>query len=134
MNILEYIMAVYKTYYCSNLGLFIYHDDRLSSGEWSFCVFTLTCTSLFALFHPTDTKCCIPSVSHIWLSHSLHIKVPSSSMSQFWCIASKVRLKKTKQNIWELWTEQNAFFFPVIKCSKMSFRITQSCFLFRCYD
>lgn len=30
MNILEYIMAVYKTYYCSNLGLFIYHDDRLS--------------------------------------------------------------------------------------------------------
>lgn len=23
-------MAVYKTYYCSNLGLFIYHDDRLS--------------------------------------------------------------------------------------------------------
>lgn len=33
MNILEYIMAVYKTYYCSTLGLFIYHDDRLSSGE-----------------------------------------------------------------------------------------------------
>lgn len=134
MNILEYIMAVYKTYYCSNLGLFIYHDDRLSSGEWSFCVFALTCCSLFALFHPTDTKCCIQSVSHIWLSHSLHIKVPSSSMSQFWCIASKVRFKKNKTKHLRALDWTKCIFFPVIKCSKMSFRITQSCFLFRCYD
>lgn len=148
MNILEYIMAIYEKYYRSNWDrIFIYHKFIFQVQNDHFVCLPWTgakCLCLLVYIPHLLNLVFWVFVLHIGFApRCLHIRVPSSSIeskNKFWCSedGSQVEgLKRTENKPLRALDSTKCILFIFLyvnTCSEMSFRITRSCFLFRCYD